>query len=91
MASDECSLKTTAQNGERRFFIRQGSGGGAFVEVAHLENTLFLSDDGIADGWGFTGTMTGLYANHAQPDVNVSAERKARFAEFDHYTYSELD
>ena len=46
----------------RMFFFRQGKS--QWTEAGVIEGASFLSDEGTTE-WGFTGTMTGLFAvNH---------------------------
>jgi len=52
-------LRMTVDGLLRKFFFRQGHG--EWIPAGTVEDASFLSDEGTPE-WGFTGTMTGIYA-----------------------------
>ena len=64
-------LRVEVEGLRRRFLYRIGSAGWRVAGM--VEDAGFLSDEGTP-GWGFTGTMTGLYALRGEDERSLRAD-----------------
>jgi xylan 1,4-beta-xylosidase len=70
IADGPLDLRMEVEGLRRSFSFRQD--GGAWKLAGLVEDASFLSDEGTPD-WGFTGTMTGMFAAHHGSGLRVPA------------------
>ncbi len=75
------SLKVRVEGLQRSFFYSYD--GREWFPAGVVENASYLSDEGTP-GWGFTGTMVGMYALNGGSELRLPAD-------FDEFTYTAVE